>query len=172
MKFIKDQIKVVMSAIKLEKPIIKLVKGYDGDIKIELNNKPIFDSEIISSVDEQVVETMRYSVCVKLSLNKKCYHASVDSQYVVNQILFSTEQKIMKFLRNKGGFANNCLSKIYRWYNKKIIEKSIRTEENLAQDLYNIVKFTEGSFTEEQVKTARILYALIKDRYEPILGSI
>jgi len=173
MRFIEDQVDIVMSAIKFEKPIIKLVRGYGGDIGIELNHKPIFDSEIISSVDKGVLENVRSSMNVRLNFERKSYYAKVDKDAVVGQVLYTIQQKVIRFLRDKGGFANNRLSKIYKWYNKKLDERSMRSNEKLTQDLYNIVKFTEGSLTdEEQVKTARVLYTLIKDRYEPILGSI
>jgi hypothetical protein len=78
----------------------------------------------------------------------------------------------MQFLSSYGGFANNRLSKVYKWYNKKLDERVLKRNEKLAQDLYNILKFTETNFTQQQIETARTLYALIKERYEPILGSI
>ena len=171
MRFIRDQIKVALEAVKLEKPILKLSQNHYG-IQMTLNNKPQFDSEDIANVDIFVLNAVKTNMRVKLVLDQKKYKASIDDDSVAQIIGYTIEREILDFLRLQGGFANNRLSKIYKWYKQKINEHSIIANEKLALDLYNIMKFLSGDLTEEQVKTGRILLSLIKDRYEPILGSI
>ena len=171
MRFIQDQIDLAVEAIRLEKPVIKLVPGYYRDIAISLNNKLAFDPELSAKVDRVVLEAVRGRTSVKLNLDSKKYVSKVDTSDVIGTVLYSVGNDILEFLRDNGGFANNRLSKNYKWYKDKIDNNSLRQNEKFAHDLFNLTKFIRSSRSEKTIEAARTLLTLIKDRYEPTLGG-
>lgn len=172
MRFIDNQINTAVEAIRLEKPIVKLSKGYYNSIRMSTNNKIVYDEDKISTVDKIVLDTISNLVRLDISFDKKAFTVKLDNNEITRNILYTIEQDIIKFLRDNGGFANNRLSKIYKWYNKKISYGTLRNNEELTKDLYNIVKFIKGECSKEQIEAVRVLLNIIKDRYEPILGTV
>jgi hypothetical protein len=172
MRYIEDQARKAVEAIRLEKPVLKLKHAYTDTIRVDLNNRPTYDEIEIGAVDSIVANVVRDRVRVVLSIPKKAYVTKIDLDDVNNYVLYAIEKSVLEFLRSRGGFANNRLSKIYKWYKEKVSSSSMRRNEKLAEDIYNIVKFIDTIQTEDQEKTARTLLSLIKDRYEPILGSV
>jgi hypothetical protein len=172
MKFITDQVVLATNAVKLEKPMIRFTKSYSSSIRLTLNNQVKLDESLTTGCDEMVVQAVRSRARLVLDIANKAYKVKVDGSDIVDTVLYHIEQQIVDFLRYHGGHTNNRLSKIYKWYKEKIHVGSLKTNEKLAQDLFNIAKFIAGNRTEEQTKAARTLLVLIKDRYEPILGSI
>lgn len=174
MRFIQDQVDIATSAIRLEKPVIKLVRSYGTDIGIKVNNTISFDPEFTQQIDKVVLEAVRGRVSVKLNLDKKAFTYKVDDSSITESVLYHVETEILGFLQNHGGHANNRLSKMYKWYKEKIDGRSLKSNEKLAQDLYNIVKFIKAKsvLSDETITATRTLLTLIKDRYEPILGKI
>jgi len=172
MRFINNQINTAVEAIRLEKPIVKLNKGYYNSITMSTNNNIVYDEDKISTVDKIVLDTVSSLVRLEVNFGEKVFTIKTDNYNIIRNILYTIEEDIIKFLRDNGGFANNRLSKIYKWYNKKISHGTLRNNEELTKDLYNIVKFIKGECSKEQIEAVRVLLNIIKDRYEPILGTV
>lgn len=173
MRFITDQVDIIRNAMVLQKPIITLVKStYSGSILFEKNDKVSFDISKLIGVDEMVIEEFKRKVNVTLMIEQKSYRTRIDDNSFVGTILNRVEDHVLHFLKENGGFVNNRLSNIYKWYKEKVTANAMRNNEKLAQDLYNIAKFVNAATSEEHIKAGRTLLAIIKDRYEPILGSI
>jgi hypothetical protein len=172
MKFILDQVEIAKQNIVLPKPIIQLMCRYGDYIAIELNNKLVLNEEITGKVDPLVIDAVRQNTSIKLNIRLKRYVMLINDKHVVDSILYTLEHSVLYFLQQHGGFSNNRLSKIYKWYREKITASTMKKNEKLAQDIYNIVKFMGDSSDRDTCKTVRSLLSLIKDRYEPIVGSL
>jgi hypothetical protein len=170
--FLEDQIQTAIKAIKLEKPILKFDAITDDYIKINLNDKPSFDEEAISNIDKIVLEGVRKYIVVKLDLDYKMYTTDIDVRGTIRWIFYSMDSTIRTFLAKHGGYTNNRMSNIYKWYDVKIDLNAVYSNEKLAKDIYNISNFISNNTSESYYKTIRTLLTLIKDEYEPILGPV
>jgi len=101
-----------------------------------------------------------------LSLADKRLYVEVDQVEIVKQIMMKNREDIMHFIRYYGGFTNNRLSGIYKWYRNNIDTNALYRNNQLAQDIYNISNFIINNQSESYYKTIRTLLSLVKDKYQ------
>lgn len=167
-----DQIDAAVAAIEIDKPRITFQLGWNNGLTIQFNNQLKFNSDKANAIDPVVLNIVKYESNLVLDLKKKAYVVKFDRETLNYRLCSITIDNIIKFLRDHGGYTNNRLSKIYKWYKEKIHVHTLQVNLDLSKDISNIAAFIKTNDSEEHFKTVRTLLSLIKDRYEPRLGSI
>lgn len=167
MRFLEDQIDLALTAVILEKPVLTLSLTFWKDIRISINDEVKFNPELIKNIDSNVLEKVKNFTRIWLDIHEKVLYVEANHKKIVDEILIKTISEIMDFIKTNGGFANNRLSAIYKWY-RDVANTAILKNEKFAQDLYNIRNFMNPTINHpnEHYKTVRTLLSLVKDRYE------
>lgn len=166
---------MLSSCVDLPTPKINIkVVNYDGSLSFQFNNRMSLNEAKAADmgIPKIVVSAFRDRANVRYSKYDKKYKVEVDKREINNHIYYDIQEKASKWISTRGGHANNRLTKLYKWYREYINPNNFHKDSQLAQDVFNIVEFAYSSSGEEHDKTARVLFQLIKDRYEPKLGSI
>ncbi len=174
MRFISDQVDMAKAALVAPPAILKLSKGgYGGGLRVRFEGQYSIDQSKVDGIDEEIVKAVKGSMSPSLNIKTGQWRATGDTSSIVTRAIENTVETITVFISNHGGYANNRLSTLYKWYKAKIHAAALRNNEQLAKDMYSLAKFinAENGMAEHR-ETARKLLILIRNRYEPILGSI
>lgn len=174
MKFVDEAYDKMMKNVVVRKPIIKILKTQHY-VTFKYDNLIKFTN--VDDIDSLLYDSILYNTRSNLNLEHKRYDISCAKDYVKRDVTNRLENSILSWMKSHGGYANNTLSVIYKWYKEKL--RLALNDETVAQDIFNVVKFlhkadqkTVDTGRLDDYKVVRTLLSLIKDRNESKFGPM
>jgi len=167
MKSLEEQFSLLQDSVILSAPVVSLSPlSYHSGFELVYNDQAQFNPSKLAQVDQLLIPLYKNFVRVTLDVDMKRYRFAVSFPSFKIAVLHAMHIDIMSFLKLKGGFANNRLSKIYKWYNTEVHEGTMSRNNALAEDLYNTYKLINSEDAEKHTDAIRIILQMIKNRYE------